>query len=180
MGRKLKVDLAELSFAMSNASYEQRYYLDLETGEMILIPAEFSREAERAYEEIYEEGDETVTLEDYLEEACRHEWQREMILMADQVERSYGERYISVEPADPQAGYRDMEHFIATVEDREVRERLWRAVQGRGAFRYFKDVLYDYPQVREAWFAFKAEQEEERTKRWLKAHGIEAVEPKGA
>lgn len=177
MTRKLNVDLDELAVALSNASYEMRYYLDLETGEVVLIPGEFSRELEYAYEEIYdEEGNRIITLEEYLEEECAYEWQREVILLADQVEQMYGSRYISIEEDDPHTDYRDMERFIRTVEDDEVRNRLWRAIQGRGAFRYFKDVLYDYPEVRQAWFAFKDARQEQRMVRWLEEQGIEVVQ----
>jgi hypothetical protein len=35
--RKLKIDLAELVFAFENASWEAEYYLNRETGEIILI-----------------------------------------------------------------------------------------------------------------------------------------------
>jgi len=45
-----------------------------------------------------------------------------------------------------------MEAFIATMRNRRLQERLERAISGRGAFRYFKDVLLDYPAERECWF----------------------------
>jgi hypothetical protein len=43
---------------------------------------------------------------------------------------------------------------------------------GRGAFRYFKDVLLDYPAERERWFQFKRERLQQRILDWLEAHGI--------
>jgi hypothetical protein len=33
-----------------------------------------------------------------------------------------------------------MERFIGTVENAEAAEQLWRAIKGKGAFRYFKDT----------------------------------------
>jgi Uncharacterised protein family (UPF0158) len=35
--RKVAVDLEELRFAMEDASYDHRYFLDTETGEVILV-----------------------------------------------------------------------------------------------------------------------------------------------
>jgi hypothetical protein len=65
-----------------------------------------------------------------------------------------------------------MEAFIATVHDRRLQERLERAISGRGAFRYFKDVLLDYPAERERWFQFKRERLHLRILDWLEAYGI--------
>ena len=43
-----------------------------------------------------------------------------------------------------------MEDFIATVRNPHLRELLEVAIMGRGAFRRFKDVLYNYPTRRSA------------------------------
>ncbi len=50
-----------------------------------------------------------------------------------------------------------MEAFIVTVHNPRLQEQLERAISGRGAFRYFKDMLLDYPAERECWFQFKRE-----------------------
>jgi uncharacterized protein (UPF0332 family) len=47
-----------------------------------------------------------------------------------------------------------MADFVASVPDQEIRRRLERAIEGRGAFRRFEDELLDHPDLREAWFAF--------------------------
>jgi hypothetical protein len=66
-----------------------------------------------------------------------------------------------------------MEAFIETVEDDQVRPWLWRLIQGRGAFRRFKDALLDYPDLRERWFAFRDARAEQRMMDWLEVRGIE-------
>jgi hypothetical protein len=183
MKRKVKVDMMELDAALQSSSYEMRYYLDLETGRIVLITGEMSRKLDRIYEEIYDEEKRelTVTLEEYLEKQDDPDWQKQMLLDADRIEREYGStelnrtRYIRVEQDDPHADYNDMERFIRTVEDPELRDRLWRAIRGRGAFRYFKDVLYDHPEVREQWFEFKDAQQQRRLERWLENHDIEPI-----
>ena len=92
---------------------------------------------------------------------------------ADQVEAGFGERYIRVPQADSHQGYADLEAFIETVTHERLAERLSRAIQGRGAFRYFKDVLLDFPDERERWFAFRDSRQRERVLEWLKSEGIE-------
>jgi len=58
------------------------------------------------------------------------------------------------------------------MHNRRLQERLERAISGRGAFRYFKDVLLDYPVERERWFQIKRERLQQRILDWLEAYGI--------
>ena len=99
-----------------------------------------------------------------------------MILEADLVEQGYGTRYLCVERDDPYGDYRDMERFIGTVRDDRLSERLWDAIQGRGAFRRFKDLLARHPDVEEAWFAFKDARLRRRVANWLEFHNIEPIQ----
>ena len=163
--------------ALSSDSYELHHYLDLETGRVVMVDDEIRGRLEEIYGEIYDlEGNRVVSLEKHLQ--GRDDlmgWVKEMLLEADRVEQGYGERFISVERDDPHQDYRDMERFIATVEDPDLQDRLWRAIRGRGAFRYFKDVLYDYPDVRQRWFEFKDARTWQRTLDWLDYFGIEPI-----
>jgi hypothetical protein len=60
-----------------------------------------------------------------------------------------------VEALPSSVGYRDMEDFIAQVRDRRARELLERAIAGRGAFRRFKDALFEFQDLRAGWFRFR-------------------------
>jgi predicted nucleotidyltransferase len=176
--KKLRVDLDELALAFENSSWEMSYYLDLEPGQVIWISDETRAELEELYEEAYEpEGDEEVDLAEALQDSDLHEWQKELVLEADRVETGYGSRYIAVPRADSSEAYRDMEDFIATVKDERMQDRLWQAIEGRGAFRRFKDLLADHPRERERWFAFKGERTEKRMLDWLESEGVEAIIP---
>ena len=155
--KKLKVDMIELEAAFEDASWEMSYYLDLETGEVVML---------------------TDEMRYYWEEPPDHplqEWEQEWVEMAERVEDGYGSRYISVPQGDSRQGYRDMEHFIGTVQDDRLREQLWRAIEGRGAFRYFKDVLANHRRERERWFDFRNEQVRRRVLDWLESIGIEPI-----
>ena len=78
--------------------------------------------------------------------------------------------WIPVEPVPSGEGYRDMEDFIARVHDPRARDLLQRAIEGRGAFRRFKDTLFEYPELRKAWFAFHDARAERRALEWLTDH----------
>jgi len=77
------------------------------------------------------------------------------------------ERYERIPKAESHEGYQDMVDFIATVDSERLVELLEVAINGKGAFRRFKDVLLNYPEERERWFQFKDERMEERALEWL-------------
>ena len=177
--RKLKVDLAELEFAFENGSGEMAHYLDLETGQVIAIADEIRRELDALYEAAWDDEAQDVSptaLANALQGRDVPEWHQEALREAEQVEAGYGTRYIRVPEADSHKGYRDMEAFIVTVKNKRLQDRLWRAISGRGAFRYFKDVLMDYPSEREHWFQFKQARLRERVLEWLASEDIEPIE----
>jgi len=77
------------------------------------------------------------------------------------------DRYESIPTAESSEGYEEMDDFIATVEDQHLAELLKVAIDGKGAFRRFKDVLARYPEERERWFKFKDDRVRERALEWL-------------
>ncbi|MDH3202253.1 MAG: UPF0158 family protein [Myxococcales bacterium] len=85
-------------------------------------------------------------------------------------------RYLRIDPVSSREQYRWMERFIATVEDEDLRRRLNVAIDGKGAFRRFKDALMSHPVDRERWFAFRSERLRSCMDSWLTAHGIQSVE----
>ena len=55
-------------------------------------------------------------------------------------------------------------------------ELLEVAINGKGAFRRFKDVLLNYPEERERWFQFKDDRMKERALEWLDDIDVTLVE----
>jgi len=174
--RKLKVDLLELEVAFGNASYEMNYYLDTQTGEVILVTGEMRRELEEIYKQAEGEDEDDASIEKLVQASDAPEWMKPDLLLLHQMESDSADRYIPVPKADSHEGYADMEDFIATVRDRRLQDRLWDAIRGRGAFRRFKDVLLDHPRERERWFAFSDARRRERVLEWLESEGIEPDE----
>jgi hypothetical protein len=83
--------------------------------------------------------------------------------------------YMRVDPVSSREQYRWMERFIPMVEEPELRERLAAAIDGKGAFRRFKDVLMAYGPERERWFAFRSERLRVFMEAWLSTHALRAV-----
>lgn len=83
--------------------------------------------------------------------------------------------YLRIDPVSSREQYRWMERFIPLVDDLELRGKLAQAIDGKGAFRRFKDVLMSYSADRERWFAFRSERLRTFMEAWLSAHAIKAV-----
>jgi uncharacterized protein UPF0158 len=139
--RKVRVDVEQLRFAFEDASYEHRYFLDTETGDVILVSEMFDDE----------------------------ETQRQLT----EIDEAEPGRYLQVRRADSREGYDDMQDFIDTVSDEHLQELLNVAIQGRGAFRRFKDVLARHPAEQRRWFEFQAARLDGRVREWLAEEGYE-------
>jgi len=83
--------------------------------------------------------------------------------------------YMRIDPVSSREQYRWMERFIPMVEEGELQDRLTRAIDGKGAFRRFKDVLMSYGPERERWFAFRSERLRVFMEAWLTAHRLRPI-----
>lgn len=83
--------------------------------------------------------------------------------------------YMRIDPVSSREQYRWMERFIPMVEDADIQARLMAAIDGKGAFRRFKDVLMAFAPERERWFAFRSERLRVFMEAWLNAHGLRAI-----
>lgn len=86
-----------------------------------------------------------------------------------------GDRWLWVDCEGSAEGYRDIQAFIATISDPSRADRLEIAIQGRGAFRRFKDVLARWPDELERWFAFSEDRQRGRARAWLAQAGYSPV-----
>ncbi len=85
--------------------------------------------------------------------------------------------YLRIEPSSSREQYRWMERFVQSVVDEPLRERLIISIDGKGAFRRFKDVLLGYPAERERWFSYRADLLHWHIHNWLLDNLIEPSNP---
>ncbi|MGM0386203.1 MAG: UPF0158 family protein [Actinomycetota bacterium] len=103
-------------------------------------------------------------------------WHQSTIEYAEEVgeldpEEDDPERWLYVECEGSRDGYRDMEEFIELVDDERLAGRLEVAISGRGAFRRFKDVLWDQQEPLTLWYAFSDDRQRGRARAWLAEQG---------
>ncbi len=91
--------------------------------------------------------------------------------------QSGGEAFVRIEPAASREQYKWMERFVASVTDEPLRERLVIAIDGKGAFRRFKDVLLNYPAERERWFTYRGDLLHWQIQQWMEREQIQPTEP---
>jgi Uncharacterised protein family (UPF0158) len=84
--------------------------------------------------------------------------------------------YRHVVPVPSRDQYRWMVRFIATVEKSSLRDGLSRSIDGKRAFRRFKEALRSDSVEHERWHAFRSERLRVCIEVWLDAQGVEAVE----
>ncbi|MDI6767571.1 MAG: UPF0158 family protein [Bacteroidota bacterium] len=128
--KKIKIDYDELEGAFDFSSFEIRHFLDMETGEIVLIS----------------ESDEEQEIPDH---------------------------YVGIPEPDSHEGYNDMVDFSATIKNAELNRLLSVALDGKGAFGRFKNVLYDFPEEQKRWYDFKEDRTRERIIGWLESLEIE-------
>jgi hypothetical protein len=80
-------------------------------------------------------------------------------------------RWLRVSKQGSGAGHGDMELFIEQLEDSRLAELMTVAIQGRGAFRRFKDALSGYPDEAERFYVLSEERQRGRARSWLAEEG---------
>ncbi len=147
--RQVPIDWADLEMAFVSRMDESGSYLDLRIGKVRFVPSS----SFDLNEDTLSEGE--VLSEEAIDTGLAEGW------------------LLSIEPVDSSVEYDWMVQFARTIDDPRLRELLEVALDGRGAFRRFKDVLARWPKERERWFTFHDEYLRNAMLDWLTAHEIE-------
>ena len=89
----------------------------------------------------------------------------------DEEETDDPARWLWVHCEGSSAGYHDMVDFVGTVDDPGRADRLGIAIEGRGAFRRFKDVLARWPGELDRWYSYADDRQRGRARAWLAEAG---------
>lgn len=167
--KRLQVDMLMLEAAFEHDSFDTAHYLDLETGEVLTVTDEIKWQLDQ----IYEETDDDIT--DHVQQLDLPEWMKEAVLEAHRIEMGTDVDLVEIPPADSSYDYGDMADFIATIPDDDLREELYHAIRGRGAFRRFGDLVYSRRYFRHKWQVHRREAIQARVVEWLRSIGIEPI-----
>jgi hypothetical protein len=168
----MTIDYGELIAAFQDSNiFDYSYWLDTETGDVLRIDDWYEEQA-RELDSPYDTDDPGIRL------AWCILWQDGEIGLEEREEEdkktvdALMEPFVPVPQAEPHEAYELMVDFAVTVEDPRLRELLKAALDGRGAFRRFRDVLTRYPDERERWFDFRYDETRKQVDAWLQAVGV--------
>lgn len=159
--KRLKVDIGDIALAMEMSDdFGSITLFDTETGKVVNIPNELMNAVESGDEEEIED---------------LPEWEKDLIATAESILSDESGRFEDIPRKESYEAYDLMVEFANSVKDHNLRDKLEIALDGKGAFRRFKNVLYDYPEEQKKWFAFKDKRMKEEIIEWLNSIGIETV-----
>ena len=81
--------------------------------------------------------------------------------------------YVVVDAIPSRIQYQWVDEFVATIEDPDLKIRVEAAINGKGAFRRFKDILLTSPEERRRWFEYRDQKMRQRIVEWVREKGIE-------
>ncbi len=97
----------------------------------------------------------TGELEYYPDEFKHAGFDEEMWAEAmEKVEENFGE-YIPFTGIESHESFEIMEDFINEITDTGIQEKFAEVIQRRKPFQQFKNLLPDYPDLRQQWFVYK-------------------------
>ena len=151
-----KVKLDDVMEALELVDDEGNYYYNKSTCEVIYIGQE-----ERG---IAEDCDVDEQLEDY------PEWQRDAIQAAIDVEENW-DNYIALPTKFDINEYDIMVEFCDSIENDRISNQLSNALNGRGAFRRFKDTVIRL-NIEKKWYDFRDEALKNIAIQWCRDNDI--------
>jgi hypothetical protein len=132
-------------------------YLNIETGEVITAQTEFLG--------YVEDG---KTADDF-----DNEERQEFLVALDIIDNP--EKYYELPSSYDLNEYQIMKDFASEVTDEHVSELLFLALDGVGAFRRFKDVVYRYD-LSDEWYRFRDQAYKEILIEWCDEHELDYID----
>jgi hypothetical protein len=146
------VKLQDVIDALEMTEDFNSYFLDRRTGAIEMIT-----------EEVWSAAENNELISEY------PEWERELILKAREIQST--DYFIELPSKLDLDSYEIMERFCHEYPNRQISRTLWHAIKGKGAFRRFKDMIFDLG-IQDEWNRFEHQAFEEMAVDWLEAEGI--------
>lgn len=148
----LPVKLQDVVEALELTADFNLHFLDRRTGEVEMITDEIWSAAE---------NDELIS--EY------PEWQRELVLKAREIQST--DHFLELPGNSEINSYEIMERFCLEYPNRRISEKLSATIRGKGAFRRFKDMIFDLG-IQDEWNRFEHQRFEDVAVEWLESEGI--------
>jgi hypothetical protein len=152
-----RVKLSEILEGMEFQSDESSSFLNVRTGEVVLMTDYAMRAAE-----------DDEPLEDV------PDWERDLVAIAREILAETGQ-YIQLPTRYDIDEYSIMESFCTSLDNQEIGDILCDLISGSGAFRRFKDAIHQYD-IADEWYSYRNNALKEIAIEWCRENNIEFEE----
>jgi hypothetical protein len=174
--KRLKIDFDDIQKAMEDIARDAfEYFLDIETGDVLILSEDIINRAKQILDESYEDDFVEYEEVEFDEEQDIPEWMEDEIELALNIFLHEPDRYVRIPERDSRNGYAVMSQFTEGLDNEQLRKKLRKVIDGKGAFRRFKEVLEPYPKARKEWYKFNAHANRKVIEGWLRTLGIKAA-----
>jgi len=154
----MKVQLSDIIEALEFTNSENAAYVNLKSGEIVILSESDMSAAE-----------DDLNIENY------PEWQKENIRVAKELILDDNKDYIELPDDFEIDEYHMMQQFIESISDNQIAQTLSISIKGSGAFRRFKEHIYQLG-IQEQWFRFKNNEYKQRAIQWCEENKIDYIE----
>jgi len=172
--RILRIDFDEIQKAMEDIVRDSfDYYLDLHSGKVIAVSEDILSDVKaKLYESELDDLGDDIEYVEFSEEPTLPYWMEDEIELVLEVLLAGDGRYDRIPERSSPEAHSVMAGFIETVKNPVLKEGLTNALNGKGAFRRFKDILLDDPKERKRWHGYNARAMKKVIVEWLRSLGI--------
>ena len=160
------VKLSDIAEALDTNLMEGSFYLNTSTGETMLLTSSLERFLEEHFVLLSEPTGDIEALKKLAKEELLG-W--EMGIFNEVIEAGV-DALCHIEPLSSREQYEIMEEYIDGIEDERVRNLLYVAIEGRGAFRRFKDSLAAIGRLSD-YFEFHDRVMQDKAREWCEDGG---------
>jgi hypothetical protein len=151
------ISLKEIANRLDCFMDEWKQYLNKKTGDIVEIKIE--------YLSIAEESDEDDDFGEY------EDWEQDAIREASDLVENWGD-YVELPDREEVNEYRIMENFCYSQEDDKLRNKLCYAIDGKGAFGRFRDLIIQHG-IEKEWDSYKQGILSEIVREWCEFNEID-------
>ena len=147
-----KVNLEDVLEALELQAEETNYYYHKKTGNIYMIMESTFTSARREKD-----------IDSY------PDWKQEKLKIAEDILNTFD--YIKL-PEDYEIDdYAIMKNFCNSLENEEIKDKLLAAIKGKGAFRRFKDNIYEFG-IEDKWYEYREKAYREIAINWCERNNI--------
>lgn len=159
---------------MQTLSHERDAYLKKSTGKVITIrddDFDFVRSMDEIFEDNDEDGDE---VESNYDSSDNSDLEAEFYQDVKNV-MEFDDDYLKLPTKFDIHEYEIMERFSLSIPNEKISDTLLGKIRGSGAFRRFRDTIYQYG-IEEDWFKYRDEAYKEIAISWLESQGFDYID----